>query len=58
MKVTYKERNFIDKYECIDIELTRNFDTSWEVGGLTYFKLGQFNTFVIETDFIISITEA
>lgn len=57
MKVTYKERNFIDEYKCIDREVTRNFDTSWKVGGLTYFKQGQFTIFTVETDFIVSITQ-
>lgn len=42
MKVTYTERTFIDKYKCIDRPVTRSFDTCWKVGGLTYFKLGQF----------------
>lgn len=56
MKVTFKERNFIDKYRCIDREVTRNFDTSWTAGGLTYFKKG-FNIFTVETDFIVSIAQ-
>lgn len=57
MKVTYKERYFIDKYTCIDREVTRSFDTSWKVGGLTYFKQGQFIIFTVDTDFIVDITQ-
>lgn len=55
MKVYYKERNFLDKYRCIDNEKMRFFDTSWEVGGLTYFKHGQFTIFTIETNMITRI---
>ena len=55
MKVTYKEKTFIDKYRCIDREVTRFFDAKWEVGGLTYFKQGQFTIFTVETNFIISM---
>lgn len=57
MKVTYRERYFFDKYKCIDKEVTRAFDACWRSGGLTYFKHGQFTVFVIETDFIINITQ-
>lgn len=57
MKVTYRERNFIDKYRCIDRPITRNFNTRWEVGGLIYFKLGQFTIFSIAKEDIISISE-
>ena len=57
MQVTYKERIMIDMYRCIDREITRYFDKSWQVGGLTYFKQGQFNIFSVDTDFIISITQ-
>ena len=55
MKVTYRERIFIDQYRCIDREVTRCFDKSWVVGGLTYFKLGQFTIFTVDTDFIIEV---
>lgn len=57
MKVTYRERNFIDKYRCIDRPITRNFNTIWEFGGLIYFKLGQFTIFSIAKEDIISISE-
>lgn len=55
MKVFYKERNYLDKYRCIDKERMRFFDKSWKVGGLTYFKHGEFTTFTIETNNIIRI---
>ena len=57
MKVTYKERNFIDKYRCVDKQVTRNFDKSWEVGGLTYFKQGSFTIFTVATNCIVNITQ-
>lgn len=57
MKVTYRERHFLDKYRCIDREVTRSFSKSWQVGGLTYFKQGEFTIFTVETDFIVNITE-
>ena len=57
MKVIYRERNFIDTYKCIDHTRERNFSYSWEVGGLTYFRRGQFETFSIANEDIISIVE-
>lgn len=57
MKVIYRERTFLDRYRCIDRTVSRNFDTSWKCGGLTYFKHGNFTVFSVETAFIISITE-
>ena len=54
-KVTYKERNFLDRFRCIDTLVTKPFDTSWKVGGLTYFKHGQFTIFSIETCMIIEM---
>lgn len=55
MKVTYKERIFLDRYRCIDKTMTRNFVHSWIVGGLTYFKENQFNVFTVATEDIIAI---
>lgn len=55
MKVIYKDRIFLDKYRCIDKTKTRYFDKSWVVGGLTYFKRGEFDIFSIATDEIIKI---
>lgn len=57
MKVTYIERSFLDKFRCVDRMKTRIFDKKWEYGGLTYFKLGQFTVFTIETNLIVDITE-
>lgn len=57
MKVIYRERNYIGDYKCIDHARERYFSYSWEVGGLTYFKRGQFETFSIATEDIISISE-
>lgn len=55
MKVFYKERTMLGKYSCIDRVESRFFDTSWIVGGLTYFKHGQFTIFSIETSMIIEM---
>lgn len=57
MKVTYIERHFLDKYRCIDTERTFNALSSFQQGGLTYFKTDRFNVRVIETHFIKSIQE-
>ena len=57
MIVTYMERTFIDRYTCIDRQRTFTALSFFVQGGLTYFKLDQFNYKVIETDFIISVEE-
>ena len=57
MIVTYIERTFIDRYTCIDRQRTFMALSYFVQGGLTYFKLNQFNYKVIETDFIISVEE-
>lgn len=54
-KVTYMERTYLDKYRCIDKPVTRYYIYSWIVGGLTYFKQNQYNTFSVPTEDIISI---
>ena len=56
MKVIYKDRNFLDRFRCIDSVKERFFDSCWTSGGLTYFKQG-FNCFTVETACIIEIIE-
>ena len=55
--VTYIERRFIDRFTCVDTEQTIKALSSFNQGGLTYFRLNRFNYKVIETDFIKSIKE-
>ena len=55
--VTYIERRFIDRFTCIDMERTIKALSSFNQGGLTYFRINRFNYKVIETDFIKSIKE-
>ena len=54
-KVTYIDRRFIDRYTCIDTERSFMAISSFQQGGLTYFKTDRFNVRVIETAFIKSI---
>ena len=55
--VTYIERRFIDRFTCIDTERTIKALSYFIQGGLTYFKINQYNYKVVETDFIKSINE-
>ena len=57
MKVTYIDRRFLDRYRCIDTERTFCALSSFQQGGLTYFKTDRFNVRVIETNLIKSIQE-
>ena len=60
LKITYRERHFIDKYKCI--EYTRElFAYSYFVGGISgelyYFRLNEFNYKTLGLEEIISIEE-
>lgn len=55
MIVTYIERQYLDKYRCIDTERTFRARSSFSQGGLTYFRVNQFEYKVVDTDKIISI---
>lgn len=60
LKVIYRERNFIDKYKCIDNlkELyARSYFTGGISGDLYYFKLNEFNYKSLSAEDIISIEE-
>lgn len=60
LKVTYRERNFIDKYKCIDNlkELfARSYFTSGTSDNLYYFKVDRFNYKTLAGEDIISIEE-
>lgn len=58
MKVTYRDRRFIDKYRCVDRERQVVFCKTWWVGGLLYGYLDRFNTMTIAREDIIRIEEA
>ena len=60
VKVTYKERHFINKYRCIDYE-KELLANSYFVGGISnelyYFRLDEFNYKTLGKDEIINIEE-
>lgn len=60
VKVTYKERHFINKYRCIDYT-KELFAYSYFVGGISeelyYFRLDRFNCKTLSKEEIISIEE-
>lgn len=55
IKVIYRERNFIDRYTCKDYTRILYADGMFQQGGLTYFKINQFDYRTIETYLIDSI---
>ena len=60
LKVIYRERNFLDKYKCIDNlkELyARSYFTGGISGDLYYFRLNEFNYKSLSAEDIISIEE-
>ena len=57
MKITYRERRYLDRYRCIDTPTTFYAESIWSQGGLLYCRTDRFNIKVIEKDFIIKIEE-
>ena len=60
LKVTYRERHFINKYRCIDYTkelFAHSYFTSGISGDLYYFRLNEFNYKSLNADDIISIEE-
>lgn len=55
LKITYIYRRMIDSYKCIDSTETFTARSSFVSGGLTYFRLNEFNYKTVETDFILSV---
>lgn len=55
--IKYRERHFIDRFKCYDIERTVKLIYTWQVLGIIYGYKNQFETVAISTDDIISITE-
>lgn len=57
LKVTYKERHFIDKYRCIDYTKELFAYSYWKSGDLYYFRLNEFNYKTLGIEDTISIEE-
>ena len=57
IKITYRERTFIDKYRCIDKERTAVGGSMFNPEGtsLLYIKVDDYNYLVISKDDIIKI---
>ena len=54
LKVTYRERVFIDKYKCLEYKKELKAWNYWQSGGLYYFR---FNHKVLGVEDTISIEE-
>ena len=57
LKVTYRERDFIDAYKCIEIKRELKAWSYWRSGGLYYFKIDRFNHKVLGVEDTINIEE-
>ena len=57
LKVTYRERVFIDKYKCLDYKKELKAWSYWQSGGLYYSKVDRFNYKVLGVEDTISIEE-
>ena len=55
MKVTYRERNFIDRYKCIDHERTIYVCRHFWNGNLLYAYTDRYNVKAIAKEDIISM---
>ena len=55
MKVTYRQRTFIDDYRCIDSERTINAVNAFRSGSILYCYIDRFNVLAISLDDIIDI---
>lgn len=57
VKVTYRERIFLDRFRCIDYKKEFKAWSYWQSGGLYYFKVDRFNHKVLAIEDTISIEE-
>ena len=57
VKVTYRERVFIDRFRCIDYKKELKGWSYWQSGDLYYFKVDRFNYKVIGIEDTTSIEE-
>lgn len=57
LKITYRERIFIDTYKCIEYKKEFKAWSYFQSSSLYYFKLDKFNHKVLAIEDIISIEE-
>ena len=57
LKITYRERIFLDRFRCIDYKKEFKAWSYWQSGGLYYFKVDKFNHKVLAIEDTISIEE-
>ena len=57
LKITYRERVFIDTYKCIEFKKEFKAWSYWQSGDLYYFKVDRFNYKVIAVEDTINIEE-
>lgn len=57
LKITYRERIFLDRFRCIDYKKEFKAWSYWRSGGLYYFKIDRFNHKVLAIEDTISIEE-
>lgn len=57
VKVTYRERHFLDRFRCIDHKKEFKAWSYWQSGGLYYFMVDRFNHKVLAIEDTISIEE-
>ena len=57
LKVTYRERVFIDAYKCIEFKKEFKAWNYWQSENLYYFKVDRFNHKVLAIEDTISIEE-
>ena len=57
LKVTYRERIFIDRFRCIDYKKELKALSYFKSGDLYYFKVDRFNHKVLAVEDTISIEE-
>ena len=57
LKVTYRERHFIDRFRCIEYKKELKALSYWQSGDLYYFRLDRFNYKVLAIEDTINIEE-
>ena len=57
LKVIYRERDFIDRFRCIDYKRELKAWSYWRDGDLYYFKVDRFNYKVLAVEDTINIEE-
>ena len=57
MIITYKDRQFLDRFRCIDKIKKVSLFKTWKSGGLLYGYKNEYQVISLDIDFIISIEE-